>query len=49
MDKEETNKYEEAERKYPGAAIDAADNDQVSQESVDSETCALNNNPRNDK
>lgn len=48
MDREEQGR-EEARIEYPGAAIDAASDDKVSQESVDEETRLLNNNPRNDQ
>ena len=49
MDREDTAKTVEAEIKYPGAAVDAADGEKVTQESVDEETLSLNNNPRNDQ
>lgn len=35
-------------REYPGAAIDAADNDRVTKRLEKQETKTLNNNPRND-
>lgn len=33
--------------KYPGAAIDRADDGKVSQKTIDERTRTLNNNPRN--
>lgn len=36
----------QAEREYPGAAIDNADNNKVTKKLVDESTCAINNNPR---
>lgn len=48
MNKEEKKQVEEAERKYPGAAIDAADDNKVSEKLVDEQTSMLNDNPRND-
>lgn len=35
------------EKIYPGAAIDAADGDQVTEKLEKQYTCELNNNPRN--
>ena len=35
------------QKRYPGAAIDAADNDQENRRLEKQATCRLNNNPRN--
>lgn len=37
-----------SEKKYPGAAVDAADKDRVTTELEQQYTCGLNNNPRNE-
>lgn len=46
-DKKKTKEEILAEQDYPGAAIDAADDDKVSNETVKERTKTLNNNPRN--
>ena len=38
----------QAEKKYPGAAVDVADGEKVTAEAVKQETAQMNNNPRND-
>ena len=47
MENEAQKQINEAERNYPGAAVDVANDNKVSREMVDEETCELNNNPRN--
>lgn len=36
-----------AREDFPGAAVNAADNDKINKGLVDERTCTLNNNPRN--
>lgn len=53
MDEKIKGNTELDKRKYavdnlPGAAIDAADDEQVDKKTVEERTCTLNNNPRND-
>lgn len=49
MDKNTKKSEEEirAEETFPGAAIDAADDDKVTKKAVKERTKTLNNNPRN--
>ena len=44
-----TRKHNEtsAEQQYPGAAVNAADKNKVSEKLEKERTCTLNNNPRN--
>lgn len=49
MDKKIAKQRTDAEKKYPGAAIDNADNEKVSAERVKNDVKCLNNNPRNNK
>lgn len=44
-----TESEEKAARKYPGVAIDRADDNRVDAQMVKDRTCTLNNNPRNDR
>lgn len=46
-EKSTTKPSTEAEKKYPGVAIDRADDDRVDPQDVKCETRYLNNNPRN--
>lgn len=39
----------DAERKYPGSAIDSADDNNVNAEMVKADVKCLNNNPRNNE
>ncbi|MDE6345251.1 MAG: hypothetical protein K2L55_01110 [Muribaculaceae bacterium] len=39
---------EKAERQYPGAAVNEADNNADNKQLVKERTCELNNNPRNE-
>lgn len=39
---------EKAERQYPGAAVNEADNNADNKQLVKERTCKLNNNPRNE-
>lgn len=48
METDKEKDLEKAEKKYPGAAIDNADEEEVSKKLVDERTCTLNNNPRNE-
>lgn len=52
MDKKEKKidktQLENAEKKYPGAEVNSADNDADTPKLVDERTKALNNNPRNE-
>lgn len=46
MEKKHINPEAEAEKKYPGAAIDAADNDNVTAQEVKEDVSTLDSNPR---
>lgn len=51
MDKKNSSTKKEqvnAEKKYPGVAIDVADDEKVDKKTVRERTETLNNNPRND-
>lgn len=51
MDKKSSQTEREivaAEKKYPGVAIDSADDDKVNERLVKERTATLNKNPRND-
>lgn len=49
VEKNSENMALEAEKNYPGAAVDVADDEKVTAEEVNAETRELNYNPRNDK
>ena len=46
---EQYNEQQKAEEKYPGIAIDKADDEKVSEQAIDERTCTLGYNPRNDE
>lgn len=47
MDTQLRNEEQKAERDYPGAAIDKADGDRVTEKEVKERVKVENNNPRN--
>lgn len=46
--KKVTDAHSDAVNKYPGAAVDTADKDRVSEKEIKQRTRTLNNNPRNE-